>query len=381
MTHFPFPLDHFRPFGWILCSNAFTLGSRSLEIEASEDPIGPQPMEEPLHCRTRELVDFLEQAPVDLQWVGPDGSILWANATELELLGYTRAVREFAAVSRQRTFAPGIGLPGRIWASGAPTWVADITRDDNFPRSPVAAQEGLHGAFGFPILYGHEILGIVEFFSRTIRQPDDALLQMMATIGSQIDQFMARKRVEEALEQSRRLQALFDHALDAILLANGEGHYVDANPAACALTGYSREELLQLTVWDLTPVPNHERARQLWDMFIAGGHQSGEYTLRCKDRTLAEIEYHAVANIVPGLHLSVLHDITARKRVEERQRFLTEASVGLAASLDYETALAGLTRCLVPSLADWCVIDMFEEDGWVYRRALIHKDAEKETLL
>jgi PAS domain S-box-containing protein len=61
-----------------------------MEVDTSEDPTEPQPMEEPLHCRPPELVDFLERAPVGLHWVGPDGSILWANQTELELLGYPR---------------------------------------------------------------------------------------------------------------------------------------------------------------------------------------------------------------------------------------------------------------------------------------------------
>ena len=118
----------------------------------------------------------------------------------------------------------------------------------------------------------------------------------------------------------RFLQALFDNALEAILLADDEAHYVDANPAACALMGYSREELLQMTVWDVTPLPNLERGQDLWRAFIAAGKQSGEYSLRRKDGTTVDVECRAVAHIVPGLHLSILADITDRKRAEEALR-------------------------------------------------------------
>ncbi len=127
-----------------------------------------------------------------------------------------------------------------------------------------------------------------------------------------------RQRVEEALKESRRrLQALFDNTLDAILLADDEARYVDANPAACALLGYSREELLRMTVWDVTPAPSREKGQELWRQFIAAGSQAGEYTVHRKDETTRAAEYRAVANILPGLHLSALRDVSERKRAEE----------------------------------------------------------------
>ena len=101
-----------------------------------------------------------------------------------------------------RTFAPGIGLPGRVWASGQPAWIPDVIKDTNFPRAPVAARAGLHGAFGFPIVVGSDILGVMEVFSGEIQQPDEELLRMLAAIGSQIGQFMKRKQAEEAVSGS-----------------------------------------------------------------------------------------------------------------------------------------------------------------------------------
>src|SRR6202521_4729518 len=108
-------------------------------------------------------------------------------------------VREFDQGTHSRTFPPGIGLPGRVWAQAQPAWIEDVTRDANFPRASIAAQEGLHAAFGFPILLGAEVLGVLEFFSHQIQQPDHRLLAMMSAIGSQIGQFIERKEAQDAL--------------------------------------------------------------------------------------------------------------------------------------------------------------------------------------
>ena len=85
-------------------------------------------------------------------------------------------VVKFEAVSYEQTFAPGIGLPGRVWASLKPTWIPDVAKDDNFPRAPVAVAEGLHGAFAFPILSGQKFLAMMEFFSHEIREPEGSNL-------------------------------------------------------------------------------------------------------------------------------------------------------------------------------------------------------------
>jgi two-component system, sensor histidine kinase and response regulator len=119
---------------------------------------------------------------------------------------------EFEAVSRTTTFAPGVGLPGRVWSTGQPAWIQDVVKDTNFPRAPIAAREGLHAAFGFPVLLGPRVLGVMEFFSSEIRRPDEPLLQMLTTVGSQLGQFIERKRAQE--EHAERLTRLVDE-LDA----------------------------------------------------------------------------------------------------------------------------------------------------------------------
>jgi PAS domain S-box-containing protein len=111
----------------------------------------------------------------------------------------TAKVDQFEQASNQLSFAPGVGLPGRVWTTLKPAWISDVTKDSNFPRAQVAAAEGLHAAFAFPILSGGKLLGVMEFFSHRIREPDADLLRMFNSIGSQIGQFIERRRTEESL--------------------------------------------------------------------------------------------------------------------------------------------------------------------------------------
>lgn len=108
----------------------------------------------------------------------------------------------FDPASRQMTLARGVGLPGRVWASGQPLWIPDITQDPNFPGAEAAARDGIRAALGFPVTLGSEVLGVMEFFSRRTRNPDDLMLKTGSAIGSQVGQFADRMRGEEDLKKA-----------------------------------------------------------------------------------------------------------------------------------------------------------------------------------
>lgn len=102
---------------------------------------------------------------------------------------------DFEEVSRGRRFSPGQGFPGEVWGQNKPIWINDFGVD-HYPRSPIAARENLHSAFGFPVVLRQEVFGIVELFSDQIKEPDPATLDTLATTGSQIGQFIERKNNE-----------------------------------------------------------------------------------------------------------------------------------------------------------------------------------------
>jgi PAS domain S-box-containing protein len=132
-------------------------------------------------------------------------------------------------------------------------------------------------------------------------------------------------RLQEVLLHTRqRLQALFDNALDANLLANDAGEFVDANFAACALLRCSRKKILALHVWDLPADESVTHTPDGWQACLREGRMSGAYSLRACDGTLHDVEFRSVANVLPGLHLAILRDVTSenamRRESDEQSR-------------------------------------------------------------
>jgi signal transduction histidine kinase len=109
------------------------------------------------------------------------------------------ALDRFERTAAEVSFPPGVGMAGRVWAESRPIWVPDIASEANIVRAQVASDLGLRSGVGFPILLGREVYGVMTFFSRRVQAPDEELLQTMAGLGSQIGQFIQRRRAEEDL--------------------------------------------------------------------------------------------------------------------------------------------------------------------------------------
>jgi PAS domain S-box-containing protein len=167
-----------------------------------------------------------------------------------------------------------------------------------------------------------------------------------------------RGEIEAALlERDRQFRAVFENALDAILVVDDERRLVDANPAASSLLGRSRDELLRLRVEDLFPTAYRETATSLWGRLIAEGEQHGEVSLLHADGSLRIADYRARASILPGRHLSVMRDISDRRRLEEQlgQSQKMEAVGRLAGGIAHDfnnllTAISGYAQLLGSSL-------------------------------
>ena len=115
-----------------------------------------------------------------------------------------------------------------------------------------------------------------------------------------VDALMRRRRKAETL------LSILPNTPVAMLIANDRARYVEANTAATRLTGYTRAELLRMSVWDLTPESNREQGLTQWQAFLQHAEQRGTYRIRRKDGTVIAATYAAVSHVLPSLHLSAL---------------------------------------------------------------------------
>ncbi len=127
------------------------------------------------------------------------------------------------------------------------------------------------------------------------------------------------RAAQDTLRDSQHLlRSVFDASMDALLLADHHGQYVDANPAACALFGLPLNDLLGRTFMELA-APGYD-AEAAYRKFVKRGSMEGISPLMRHDGTRRVIDYRVVANVAPGLHLCALRDVTARKQAEEAVR-------------------------------------------------------------
>ena len=219
---------------------------------------------------------------------------------------------QFAEVTRATVFAPGIGLPGRVWASGRPAWIADVVLDGNFPRAMAAGQVGLHGAFALPIVRGDDVLGVMEFFSRDIRQPDADLLETMGTVGSQIGLYLDRKRAADELE------TFFNLSPDLLCVASLDGHFLRLNPAWRRALGFEEAELRASPFLDFVHPDDRGGTIDAMSMLTSGAKVINfENRYRARDGSYRWLEWSATPFIDQGVIYAAARDVTERKRANE----------------------------------------------------------------
>lgn len=150
----------------------------------------------------------------------------------------------------------------------------------------------------------------------------------------------AHREAEASLRDSEaRLRMLFEFSRDAIVVTNSEGHYVDANRAACELLGYSREELLHMSVGDLQVPMRQRSAQEQFHDYRISGEGGDEFTFIRPDGQIRTVEYSA-QQFSPGFHVSIMRDITERLHAaEERRKF--EARLQQTQKLESLGVLAG----------------------------------------
>jgi diguanylate cyclase (GGDEF)-like protein/PAS domain S-box-containing protein len=241
----------------------------------------------------------------------------------LEIWGVdTPEIIEFISNSSQRTVKPGAtnkGLIRRVYTEAKPIWINDISLEQDFSRAALITKAGLHTGFAFPLLFGSEVLGAMEFFHREVRKPDHQLLAIAGSIGSQIGQYIKRKQTEQ------HYRAIFENAAVGITRVNLDGVLMHANQKFFDMLGYTGPEIIGKPIKDITHPDDYGQGAQLRQRLpteLIKSATSEKRFLR-KDGGLiwARRTMSAVVDETgkPAYLISVVENITKRKQTEERQ--------------------------------------------------------------
>ncbi len=112
-----------------------------------------------------------------------------------------RTLKEFAMRSKEFTFSPGIGIPGRAWATKQPVWVKDVMLDPNYLRANVVKNIGLKAAFAFPLFAGEEVVAVIVSYTFEPIEKDEHLVNLISSMSSHLGWVIKRKQMEETIQQ------------------------------------------------------------------------------------------------------------------------------------------------------------------------------------
>ena len=266
-----------------------------------------------------------------------------------------------------------------------PVLIPDVEADPHLTSLlPVLAAEGIRAVGFIPLVAEGRLHGkfMIYFDAPHVVQP--AELRLAQSIAGHIAFAIARRRSETALRESeQRYRRLVESSPAAVLVHSG-GRVVFVNAEAVHLLGASEPgQVLGRAILDFIDSKYHaiviDRVRQV---------SSGASVPRIEEKfvkldgTLIDVEVATTEFTFggkPAIQV-VASDVTERRRIEQGQRLLAEAGALLNSSLDYQETLRSITRLAVPAIADWCLVDLTDDEGGFTRIAASSADAEDADL-
>ena len=259
--------------------------------------------------------------------LGGDIGQLWLRDSDddvLRLRNFWQARPDMGptVINAVTTHFPGIDLPGQVLARGEPVWIVDITSDPNFGVPATAADADLHGAFGFPLLNGDQVTGVMNFYGGTIAEPGEDLLAMVKDLGGQVGRFIERSRTERAVHvTAEHVRAILDNVADGIISTDESGVIEFFNRAAQRLFGYALVEVRGRDAKMLIADPYRRDFVSHLNNYLRPGKSqasvSGSRELwgQRKDGSIFPMEFRASEMLLGGERrfIGILHDISAQR--------------------------------------------------------------------
>lgn len=263
-----------------------------------------------------------------------------------------------------------------------PITVPDVAADASLePYLEIFASENIRALGFFPLIYRDGVIGKFMLYYAEPHEFGEEELQLAQTIAGHIAFGVARIRAEEELTRERdRLDHLVANAPGVVWEVEGrigvDEKVTFVSDQITRLLGYTPAD------WYANPAFSDQVIVE--DVLISDGTpEIHHYRMRTRSGRMIWTEVR-IARKLDGERLitrGVTVDITARKQAERRAHLLNEASAVLASSLDYDLTLSRVAQLAVGEIADWCTIDVREEDGEIRRVATVHRDPSKRESL
>src|SRR5215212_2176795 len=236
---------------------------------------------------------------------------------------------------------------GLIAQERQPYLTNDVLRDPRVHDKEWVQREGMVSFAGYPLIVEGRVMGVMALFARQELAEDT--LEVLASVAGAIAQGIQRKRAAEALVQSEeRYRAVVEQATEGIFLfdAATDGIF-EFNPALKEMLGYTTEEILSMTIYDLVAHERESIERNIQRILDEGSRFVGERRYRCKDGSLVDVEVTASLIRYCGKEVicTVIRDVT------ERVTALARISASLTVGQTIEATLDALAARVVQSTA------------------------------
>jgi PAS domain S-box-containing protein len=218
-------------------------------------------------------------------------------------------------------------LLGQVLASSKPKWIADMLLVPGMLRARQGSDIEVRAGFAFPVLLGDKVVAVLEFFSAEANEPDEALLDIMVHVGTQLGRVVERVRAEAALRAAEAQYRTLVERVPAIIFVADAGikattHYI--SPQVEAILGFTPQAWLSDSEFWIKRLHPDDRERVL---AVIGDTPAGterpplEYRMCARDGRVHW--FHSLTWVVQGeaqrplLAQGILLDITERKLAEE----------------------------------------------------------------
>ncbi|MBD3560013.1 PAS domain S-box protein, partial [Planktothrix sp. FACHB-1355] len=227
--------------------------------------------------------------------------------------------------------------------------------------------EGIRSLAFIPLIAQEKLIGKFMLYYNVPHEFTGQEIQLAQTIASNVAFAVERKQAEEALyRREQEFKALVENAPDIIARYDKQSRLIYVSPALERATGTMPQSIIGKTLWELE-LPGEMKLKWqkgLRDAFATGLQQVIEFDYPAPHGQTRYYQARLVPELAqdgsPEYVLSVARDITDRKRAEDSQRFLADASTILSLSLECDVTWSNLAELAVPQIADWCVIDVLD---------------------